>query len=77
MAKKIQLKYLPWIEARRHYHLSDAHIQMARELVLLVSSKWTDRKPGTSCAGSFSPKAPPGLVLRIEAFLAAFLVHVD
>ena len=22
-------KYLPWVEARRRYHLSDAHIQMA------------------------------------------------
>ena len=35
MAKKKALeKYLPWIEARRRYHLSDAHIQMARELGL-------------------------------------------
>jgi hypothetical protein len=31
--KKIPEKYLPWIEARR-FHLSDAHIQMARELGL-------------------------------------------
>ena len=35
MAKKrIPDKYLPWIEARRRFHLSDAHIQMARELGL-------------------------------------------
>jgi hypothetical protein len=32
--KRILEKYLPWIEARRRYHLSDAHIQMARELGL-------------------------------------------
>ena len=32
--KKMPDKYLPWIEARRRYHLSDAHIQMARELGL-------------------------------------------
>ena len=34
MKKKIREKYLPWIEARRRFHLSDAHIQMARELGL-------------------------------------------
>ena len=32
--KKIPEKYLPWMEARRRVHLSDAHIQMARELGL-------------------------------------------
>jgi hypothetical protein len=32
--KKIPEKYQPWIEARKRYHLSDAHIQMARELGL-------------------------------------------
>jgi hypothetical protein len=32
--KKIPEKYLPWIEARKHFHLSDARIQMARELGL-------------------------------------------
>lgn len=32
--KKIPEKYLPWIEARKRFHLSDAHIQMARELGL-------------------------------------------
>jgi fructose-1,6-bisphosphatase len=30
--KKTPEKYLPWIEARRRFHLSHAHIQMAREL---------------------------------------------
>ena len=30
--KKIPDKYQIWIEARRRYHLSDVHIQMAREL---------------------------------------------
>ena len=35
MAKsKIPEKYHPWIEARKHYHLSHTHIQMARELGL-------------------------------------------
>jgi hypothetical protein len=32
--KKIAKKFLPWIEARRRFHLSDAHIQMAQELGL-------------------------------------------
>ena len=32
--KKILEKYQPWIEARRRFHLSDAYIQMARELGL-------------------------------------------
>ena len=30
--KRIPEKYQIWIDARRRYHLSDAHIQMAREL---------------------------------------------
>ena len=35
MAKKrVPEKFLPWIEARKRFHLSDAHIQMARELGL-------------------------------------------
>ncbi len=34
MAKKMPKKYNPWIEARKRYHLSHAHIQMARELGL-------------------------------------------
>jgi len=32
--KKIPEKYQKWIEARKRYHLSHAHIQMARELGL-------------------------------------------
>ena len=32
--KKIPEKCLPWMEARRRFRLSDAHIQMARELGL-------------------------------------------
>ena len=32
--KKIPEKYQRWIDARRCYHLSHAHIQMARELGL-------------------------------------------
>src|SRR4030042_1364743 len=32
--KKIPERYQPWIEARERLHLSDAHIQMARELWL-------------------------------------------
>jgi hypothetical protein len=31
---KIPKKHQPWIEARRRFHLSDAHIQMAWELGL-------------------------------------------
>ena len=35
MAKnKMPVKYLPWIEARKRFCLSDAHTQMARELGL-------------------------------------------
>ncbi len=30
--KKIPEKYQRWIDARKKYHLSHAHIQMAREL---------------------------------------------
>ncbi len=30
--KRIPEKYQIWIDARRRYHLSDIHIQMAREL---------------------------------------------
>jgi hypothetical protein len=30
--KRIPEKYQTWIDARRRYHLSDVHIQMAREL---------------------------------------------
>ncbi len=30
--KKNAAKYQAWIDARKKYHLSDAHIQMAREL---------------------------------------------
>ena len=30
--KRIPDKYQIWIDVRRRYHLSDAHIQMAREL---------------------------------------------
>ena len=29
---KVPAKYQIWIDARRRYHLSDVHIQMAREL---------------------------------------------
>ena len=34
MAKKSELpeKYQKWVDARKRYHLSHAHIQMAREL---------------------------------------------
>jgi len=32
--KNLSSKYQPWIEARKKYHLSHAHIQMARELGL-------------------------------------------
>jgi hypothetical protein len=30
--KKIPQKLVPWIEAKKRHHLSDAHVQMAREL---------------------------------------------
>ncbi len=32
--KKLSSKYQPWVDARNKYHLSHAHIQMARELGL-------------------------------------------
>ncbi len=32
--KRIPHKFQPWIEARKKFHLSHAHIQMARELGL-------------------------------------------
>jgi 4-nitrophenyl phosphatase len=31
-AKNLSSKYQPWVEARKRFHLSHAHIQMAREL---------------------------------------------
>ena len=34
MKKKIAEKCQPWIEARERFRLSDAHVQMARELSL-------------------------------------------
>jgi len=34
MAEKIPDRYQPWIEARKRFHISDTHIQMARELGL-------------------------------------------
>lgn len=34
MDKKLPLKFLIWIEARKKFHLSNAQIQMARELGL-------------------------------------------
>ena len=30
--KNLSQKYQPWIEAQKRFHLSDMHIQMAREL---------------------------------------------
>ncbi len=32
--KKVPAKYQPWIDARKRFHLSHAHVQMARELGL-------------------------------------------
>ncbi len=32
--KNLSTKYQPWVDARKRYHLSHAHIQMARELGL-------------------------------------------
>jgi len=32
--KNLSSKYQPWVEARERFHLSHAHIQMARELGL-------------------------------------------
>jgi len=29
---KLAAKFQDWIEARKRFHLSDAHVQMAREL---------------------------------------------
>ncbi len=30
--KNLSSKYQPWVDARKRFHLSDIHIQMAREL---------------------------------------------
>ena len=38
MTKKIPEKYRVWIEARKKYKLSHAHIQMARELGMKATS---------------------------------------
>ena len=32
--KKLPAKFQEWVDARKRHHLSDAHIQMARELGL-------------------------------------------
>jgi len=32
--KNLSSKYQPWVDARKRFHLSHAHIQMARELGL-------------------------------------------
>ena len=34
MAKKLPPKFQVWVEARKRFHLSHAHVQMARELGL-------------------------------------------
>ena len=48
MAKKPRIphKFHPWIDARKQFRLSDAHIQMARELGLSPKrfAKYADRK---------------------------------
>ena len=48
MAKKTRIphKFHPWINARKQFRLSDAHIQMARELGLSPKrfSKYADRE---------------------------------
>lgn len=48
MAKKNRIphKFLPWIDARKKFRLSNAHIQMARELGLSPKrfSKYADTK---------------------------------
>jgi hypothetical protein len=38
--KKIPEKYQRWIEARKRYHLTHVHIQMARELGLNLKKVW-------------------------------------
>jgi hypothetical protein len=47
--KKIPEKYQRWIDARKRYHLSHAHIQMARELGMnpkkFVSLANTNQEP--------------------------------
>jgi len=44
--KRIPHKFLPWIDVRKTYQLSHAHVQMARELGLSPKrfSKYADRK---------------------------------
>jgi hypothetical protein len=65
--KKIPTKYLPWIEARKRFHLSDAHIQMARELGLNPNNtssvefrECADAAPCASEASAASDKREKG-----------------
>jgi hypothetical protein len=59
--KTIPEKYQIWIDVRRRYHLSDAHIQMARELDM------NPRKFGKIANGKQEPwKAPlPAFIEKI------------
>jgi len=52
--KNLSSKYQPWIDARQRFHLSHAHIQMARELGLnpktLGKRKRAERKAESGVA---------------------------
>ncbi|NQZ56096.1 MAG: hypothetical protein HRT88_01310 [Lentisphaeraceae bacterium] len=79
MAKKfISNKLLPWIEARKKFHLSHAQIQMARELglnpkkfdSLAKTESWKEPLPGyiehlyEKQFGKILPKETPSLEVK-------------
>ncbi len=82
--KKISEKYQRWIDARKRYHLSHAHIQMARELGLnpkkFVSLANTDQEPWKLSLPDFIEelyfkhfkKNQPGNVRSIEQMVSDY-----
>ncbi len=52
--KKIPEEYQPWIEARKRFHLSDAHVQMAKELGLNSFQQDGSRAQGAKQAARLS-----------------------
>ena len=59
--KNLSPKYQPWVDARKRFHLSDMHIQMARELGMnpkklgkleVVETPHPDRQYGSTAGKS-------------------------
>lgn len=82
MPQKLSAKYQPWVDARKRFRLSHAHIQMARELGMnpkkfggLANHKqepWKEPLPDfiESLYWKRFKKARPDKVLSIEEMLA-------